>query len=143
MSKLLAIDYGRKRIGLALSDEEERLALPYKVIENKGFNFTLVSLQKICKKENVVRIIVGKPLSLKGKEGKQTKLTDEFISKLKERVKIPIISYDERMTSKLAGRLIRKIKGKVAKDAIAAMVILQEYLDKHTNNTNAFGRELR
>lgn len=123
---ILGIDYGSKRIGIAAADENSKVALPYKVLENKNAEFVLSELKKIIIAENISKIVVGLPLSLSGKESKKTKETREFSVFLAKNVSVPIEEIDERLSSRLADTLARGTKG--SRDIGAAMVILEDYL---------------
>jgi putative Holliday junction resolvase len=121
--KYLGIDWGEKRIGLALGDSETKLATPYKTIAS-GKEVLDVILE-----EGIDEIIVGKPIKMSGEE----KYLDEFnnfITDLKNDLAIPVILVDERLSSKAADALVGNKKTKAGRDEIAAMLILQSYLDK-------------
>jgi putative Holliday junction resolvase len=126
---ILGIDYGEKRIGLALGGREIKIATPYKILKNKNFDFVIDEIKKICKTENVNEIIVGLPISLKGKIEAQAKKVLEFVEFLKKNLEIPIETEDERLTSVMVDKLAKEQK--VERDAVAAMLILQSYLDRH------------
>ena len=135
MKKLLAIDYGEAKIGLAITDETGRIALPYQVIENKGFVFVLSYLKDVCEEEMIEEIIVGRPIGLEGQETQQTKKTDEFIDKLKNNLEVSIETEDERLTSKAAQTLLgssRRYGPGEGDHAVAAMIILRDWLERNT-----------
>lgn len=121
--KILGLDYGDKKIGIAIADSENKLALPYKIIDNNNF---INQLKGICEKESIGKIIVGLPLALSGKDTEQTKKVKNIIKILKEEFVFPIGLEDERMTSKLAGVMV----GNKKDDVSAAAIILQSYLDR-------------
>lgn len=123
---ILAIDYGKKYIGLALADDTLKIAMPYKVLENK--DSLVEDLIGIIKEEKIERVIVGRPIGLSGSETKQTKLTDTFINHLKKQVKIPVVGFDERLTSKMADKLLQNSK---ENHSVAATIILQDYLARN------------
>ncbi|MFH0819614.1 MAG: Holliday junction resolvase RuvX [bacterium] len=138
--KFLGIDYGRKRIGLAVADLELKIAFPEAVIENKGEKFVVIALGDFCQKEKVVKIIVGMPYSLGSffnQEQKNTsvwqKEVEKFAKTLKKKIKIPVILEDERLSTKIIRSYKKSLKTKVdyPEDAISAAVILQNYLDKN------------
>jgi len=130
MAKVLAIDYGEKRVGLALGDEQLKVAMPFEVLENRGRDFILAELKKIFDQEAIYRVVVGLPMGLNNKNSEKTNETRAFILDLKNNFNLPIITEDERLTSRLADKLFLTYKKKYPRDAIAAMVILQSYLDK-------------
>lgn len=124
--KYLGIDYGDSKIGLAIADSETGLALPYKIISNKKETI-LEELLDIIKNEKIKAIIVGVPFNIDNKVSSQEKKSKQFIEFLKEKfIDIEIIPYDERFSTQAA----RKLKTGNEDDDIAAMLILQSYLDK-------------
>jgi putative Holliday junction resolvase len=128
MSKILGIDYGSKRIGLALGDEEQRIALPFDVIENN--EGVIGQLRRIINNEKIYRVVVGIPLNMGGKDTQKTGEVREFIDLLERNFNLTILREDERLSSKMADSLFREYNKKYDRDAIAAMIILQCYLDK-------------
>ncbi|MGC9048790.1 MAG: Holliday junction resolvase RuvX [Patescibacteria group bacterium] len=117
---LLGVDYGTKYIGLAIADQQIKIAHPYLVLENKGRDFVLKELQKIIAKEKITKIVVGRPIGLSGRITEQAKITDEFIKFFKKNLSIPVEGFDERFTSKMSE----------GEHSGAAAIILQDYLDK-------------
>lgn len=115
---VLAIDYGQKRIGLALADSELKIPLPFGVVQKQ----VLVDL---IRKENIDKIVVGLPLGLDNKENANTQRVREFVEELKKQIKTPIEFIDERFSTAQG----LKMGGTVSADEKAAMVILQTYLD--------------
>jgi len=128
---ILSIDYGQKRVGLAISEETGKLALPYETIENKSLSFVVEEIKKIVQEEDVNKIVVGLPKGLAGGESNKTEL-DKFVNKLKKEIDIPIDFMDERMTSKAADKFKtdKNFKKSGQRDKVAAAIILQDYLDK-------------
>jgi putative Holliday junction resolvase len=127
----LGIDYGEKRIGIAVSDPLEITAQPVAVIENGDFD----GLLRIMKEyEEVEEIVVGLPKTLKGEVGIQAQKVLDFVEILKQKVSVPIVMWDERLSSAGVERtlieagLSRKKRKKVI-DKSAATFILQGYLD--------------
>lgn len=123
---LLGLDYGEKNIGLAVADENSKMALPYKVLINKGEDFVLQELKKIIGEEKISKIIIGLPLSLSGEESKKTVETREFSAFLAKNLDVAIEMRDERLSSRLADTLAQGAKN--SRDIGAAMVILEDYL---------------
>lgn len=123
MKKYLGIDWGEKRIGLALGDSELKLATPYKVVAH------INEIKAVVKKEKIVRIILGKPVKMAGYTKELAPAFVEFVKALKAAVLIPIELIDERLSSKAADALFGDKKNKASRDAVAAMIILQSYLD--------------
>ncbi len=115
--RVLAIDYGRKKCGIAISDKENKIAIPYAIIKtNEIFEF----LRKIIEKKNIKKIVIGLPLSLSGKEIEITKDVYNLKSMIESEFKIDVELLDERMTSKM-------FKSKNADD-LSASVLLENYL---------------
>jgi putative Holliday junction resolvase len=132
--RYLGIDYGEKRVGLALGDDAVRVASPFRVIENKGMDMLLAELAKLIEGEEIKQIVVGVPYSLmesKGEAGEQEQAVIDFITRLGMATIVPIAREDERFTSVLVDKLMvgEKLPGG-KRDAISAMLILQLYLDK-------------
>jgi putative Holliday junction resolvase len=131
--KILSIDYGDRKIGLAISDENGKLARRFLTFENKSLKKSIIEIKRIISKENIQKIIVGIPIGLKG-ESAQTQNTKEFSAKLSENIDIPIIEMNEVFTSKMAEENLMKagLKSKNIKEVIdqeAARIMLQDYLD--------------
>ena len=126
--KFLGIDYGQKKIGLALADSTTKIATPYKIIANDSVLFG--KLRDICKQEGIGRIIIGVPLGLKGIKSKQYEEVLNFISQLEKEIQIAIEQQDENLSSRYAQSLLQETKAKGQDDAVAAMIILQSYLDE-------------
>ena len=131
MGKILGLDYGKSKIGLALADEQLKIALPYKIIKNKGGNFLFQELKKICEEEDVKQIIVGEPSQLTDNNQQIIIEIKLFVKEAIKNLKIPIDFKDERMTTKMAKVLLKGSKIK-DDDSVAAMIILQDYLDQKT-----------
>jgi putative Holliday junction resolvase len=134
LNRILAIDYGEKRIGLALSDPMQIFAKPFITIANLSLEHIFAELGKVIKEQNVGRIIIGIPWSLEGTETDKTTETLEFISKLKEQFDLPIIGWDERFTTSDANELLKEMgynwkEARKVIDAMAACVILKRYLE--------------
>lgn len=122
--RYLGIDWGEKRIGLALGDSETGLASPLKTVNS------IEGILKIIEEEKIDRLIVGKPLSIADQRFPTAKRYDKFISFLAKRTNLPLETIDERLSSKAADALAGDRKNKAERDAVAAMIILQSYLDQ-------------
>lgn len=141
LEKFLGLDFGKVRIGLALSDQSLTFAFGREFIPND--KSTLTKIKSIIESENVTRIILGYPLNLKGEKTKQTIEVEQFENQLKtltEPLKIEITRWDERFTSKMASDSLiesgmkkkkRQQKGNI--DIVAAALLLQSYLDSIKN----------
>jgi len=126
--KYLGIDYGDKKIGLATADLETKIASPYKILFN---NQNIISdIKNVCLNEEIDKIVIGLPISLKGTMSKQTENVIKFISKLRKNIDLEVIEQDEKYSSQYAQRLLRETKAKHLDDDVAAMLILQSYLDE-------------
>lgn len=133
--KIMGIDYGLRRTGIALSDESQCISVPLTSLKTEPENILIFEIVKIIKLNNIKKIIVGTPLSLSGKYTTQTKKTIKFIKLLRGKIRdmdIPVIGFDERLTTKIAEIYKRDTRNKDI-DAISASVILQNYLDKNIN----------
>ena len=135
MGRILAIDYGARRVGLALSDPLKMIASPYRTIIKKNNTILIEEIERIIAAEDVELTIIGLPLGMAGQKTKQTKKVEEFVEKLTDRG--IIIKYeDERWSSVAAKRSMKEqnIKSGYNKDLVdqtAAAIFLQQYLDRH------------
>ncbi len=118
----LGIDWGEKRIGLALADGETKMALPLTTVNN------LKELLKVIEEENITSIIIGSPQKMSGEEADSMSFL-QFLKDLKRQSGIEVIAIDERLSSKAADALVGGKKDKAQRDEIAATLILQSYLD--------------
>ncbi|MDP2656469.1 MAG: Holliday junction resolvase RuvX [bacterium] len=123
----LSIDYGSKHIGLALGDDEIKIASPFRIFENKGVNQTFDHLKTVIKEEKVQAIVVGVP-TIGTADMRQRTEVEEFVATLTKEVGMPVHMYDESFSSKEAQKMLRDTPEK--KDhAVAAMLVLQSYFD--------------
>lgn len=125
--KYLGIDYGSKRVGIAVSDAYGKIAFPKKIFYNRGNKYLFDQLKSFIKEEGVVKIIVGLPIGLDGKDTDQTKIIREFVDKLKQEIGVPVDFENEMFTSRMVEQSGVK---KERTDQAAAALILQSYLDK-------------
>jgi len=137
--RVLALDVGRKRVGLALSDTSGTLARPYKTLQVAGGNAAALVSAEIAglaaDEDGLTTVVVGLPRHLDGTPNQQTEYVEAFIAHLRRRIAIPIATEDERLSSveaesRLALRERDWKKRKAQLDAAAAAVILQDYLDR-------------
>jgi len=138
LNRILAIDYGDVRIGLAMSDLMQIIAKPYKTIKNTDQNEVFIQLENIIKKNNIGKIIVGLPITLKGEYSEQTNKVLSFVKELQLCIKIDIDTYDERLSSFQAKKslIYQGVKtghNKEQIDQTAAAIFLQGYLDSATS----------
>lgn len=123
--RIIGIDYGEKRIGVAAADDRVPIALPIETID--ATQDPVAQLQRVVQEQRAEAIIFGLPLSLSGAEGPQAQRIREVARELSERITTPIDFQDERLTTAQASR----VQGKnPQKDAIAASILLQAYLDR-------------
>lgn len=132
MKRILGIDYGEKRVGLALSDLLQMIASPFKTIPNNSS--LLLSLKNIIDEREVEKVVVGMPIGMKGQETRQTKLVKAFVTRLED-CHISVELEDERLSSVSAEKslILQGIKtghNKGLIDQTAAAIILQLYLDR-------------
>ncbi|MDR3317673.1 MAG: Holliday junction resolvase RuvX [Puniceicoccales bacterium] len=133
----LGIDYGRKRIGLSVGDDELRLAVGLGAILVKDWREVMKEIVKIVESRKIDKIIVGYPINLNGHIGKAAEEVDRFIKDLNEVVGVKIERMDERLTSEGVGDMRkrspkkrRKLRKKGEVDKVAAVLILQDYFDR-------------
>jgi putative holliday junction resolvase len=119
----LGVDWGTKRLGLAFGDSENRLALPYGTVD--GIDGILEAL----KKEKADALVLGQPLKMSGAHKKLDPDFEKFFASLKKKTDVPVLLIDERLSSLGADSLSGTKKNKAGRDALAAMLILQSYLD--------------
>ncbi len=101
--KVLALDYGPARTGVAVSDPTGTVARPLEIVERAGTDAGLARLEQLVRDEEVERVVVGLPLTLRGEVGEQARATEVFLELLRTRLDVPVETYDERFTTKLAG----------------------------------------
>ncbi len=135
--KLLGIDYGGSKVGLAVGDSENQLAWPYKIINYCSWKSLIKEIREICRQEEVGKIVVGLPLGLASQPSPQSEIVNKFINRLRKNFKIPVIDWDERFTTCQAKKMI----GRGREDAAAAMLILQAYLDYQSNSSRPADQE--
>jgi putative Holliday junction resolvase len=129
--RILGIDYGDKKIGLALGDSGANLAVPLEVISNIGER-TIKGLVNKIHSEDFQKVVVGVPLSTGGHHGpEQLNKTRVFIEKLKSQISVPIVEEDESYTSSESIRLQKEEGAIAAEDALAAMLIVEQYLGRN------------
>ena len=122
--RVLALDYGAARTGVALSDETGTIARPLRVVERAATPDGLAAIRALVREHDVERVVVGMPLTLRGERGEQATATDAFVAVLRETVDVPVETYDERFTTALAARG----GGAADEDARAAAHLLESYL---------------
>ena len=136
MLRILALDHGTKRIGVAISDELKMMAHPMEFILAESMPAFIERLRAILAEKPCELILVGMPRNMDGSFGPAAEKVREFIAKLQPQVTLPIKTWDERLTSTQANRMmtegnVRRDQRKLKVDAMAAAVLLQSYLDAH------------
>lgn len=133
MGRVAAIDYGLKRIGIALSDAGKKIAFPYQTVP--GGRQAIASIATALKGQDVEKIILGLPLLMNGQKGDMALEVEKFAKILEESLKIPVIFRDERLSSRGAEATLKEIslnrKQRSARiDETAATLLLQSFLDE-------------
>lgn len=130
----MGMDYGEKRIGIALSDPMRIISKPYKVLVNDESFFQ--NLEQIIKEENVGEIILGLPINIAGDDTKKTLEVRNFKIKIEEKINLEVTFWDERYTSTEANELLKKMgyspqEGRKVIDKIAASLILKDFMENN------------
>ena len=134
LGRILALDLGRKRIGLALSDELGVTAQGLETLQRVGRRDDIEALRRLASENNVKLIVMGDPLHMSGEQSRQGEYTREFARALEYKTGLPIRFWDERWTSREAERTLRgsgiaQGERKAAIDRLSAVILLQSYLD--------------
>ncbi len=137
--RMLGLDIGERRIGVALSDPEGIIAIALTVIERKSEDAALKQLIDLTHEREVERIVIGLPLSLDGSLGKQAQAVQSFAKSLARRTELPVVTWDERLSTVAAERMlaeagVKRDKRKKHLDSVAAAIILQGYLDRERSD---------
>jgi len=137
MGRSLGIDFGEKRVGLAISDKSNLIASPFKTINYINNNDLVSQIENIVIENNIENFVLGLPINMKGEDTAQTKTVRKFKESLSS-LDLPIIYEDERLSSVSAKNslILQNIKtghNKSEIDKTAAAIILQQYLDKNSN----------
>jgi putative Holliday junction resolvase len=150
---ILALDYGRARMGLAIADAETRMAQPLSTMERINRNEDMRRLRELVRELGVKQIVLGLPLRLDGSRGEMAEEVERFAQRLRKQIGVPVEMVDERLTSWEAERLLEEVQGrfihdekqvgskktkkaptKMTVDAVAAAVILKEYLERQAQD---------
>lgn len=144
MGRILGLDVGERRIGVAISDPDGRLAVPLRILESRGDAGDARAIAELARAEDAAALVVGDPLSLDGSTGPQANRVRAFARQLAETTGLPLRLWDERLTSAQvqrtqAGSRKRAARGarrrRAPADDLAAAIILQSYLDRHRSDT--------
>ncbi|HRY60201.1 MAG TPA: Holliday junction resolvase RuvX [Patescibacteria group bacterium] len=136
--RLLGIDYGTKRIGIAISDDLGMLAHEYGVLIDQSDENVIEALRQIILLEGIERIVLGLPLHMSGEEGEKTQEARDFGAMIENCLDIEVVFEDERWTTKLVDKTLREMKisqkqARDRKDMLAAKYILQSFMDRERN----------
>jgi putative Holliday junction resolvase len=133
MGRLLGLDVGEKRVGVALCDETQTLARPLLTLRRASKKEDFATLAALCHKHAIEKVIVGLPRTLRGEEGPQARRVRRYADELRSALNLPIEFWDERYSSVEAQERLtasgRKARAKGEIDSAAAAIVLQEYLD--------------
>jgi len=145
--RILGIDYGHKRFGLALSDEGQTLASPLPVYQRRRDKQDLTYLARLVEEKEVGQIVVGLPRNMDGTLGEMAKEVLAFVETLRKKTHLPVDTFDERLSSIEAERVLiqadlSRKRRKTLRDSLAAVLILQGYLeslrkDERENNAKS------
>ena len=132
--RILALDHGSKRIGIAVSDETKTIAQPLEYIPAEPFADFLARLKQLLIAKEIDLVLIGLPRNMDGSYGPAAQKVQTFIAVLKTAITVPIKTWDERLTSAQANRVliqakVRRDKRKEKVDKMAAAILLQSYLD--------------
>jgi putative holliday junction resolvase len=122
--KVMALDFGNARTGVAVSDPTGVIARPLCVVQRAASEDGLAELVRLVADEHPEQVVVGHPLTLRGERGQQARITEQFAASLRERLEVPVILFDERFTTDLA----QQTPSETAEDARAAAHLLSSYL---------------
>ncbi len=132
--RILALDHGTKRIGVAVSDETKTIAQPLEYIPAEPFADFLARLKKLLVEKEIDLVLIGLPRNMDGSYGPAAQKVEAFVAVLRGAITIPIKMWDERLTSAQANKIliqakVRRDKRKEKVDKMAAAILLQSYLD--------------
>ena len=133
---MLALDYGSARTGVAVSDPTGTVARPLQVVERAATPAGLATIIELARRESAERIVVGLPVTLRGELGPQAEETERFVAALRAATRLPVETFDERFTTRLA----RRYEADAPEDSVAAAHLLTGYLSR-TGGGHATGPE--
>lgn len=141
MARILGLDYGEKRLGFALSDTGEMIALPLRVVECRRPEDALKETLNVCAETKAERLVVGLPLNMDGSKGPAAQKVLAFVEKIGAQLAIPVCTWDERLSTKAATAVLieagtSRRRRKDVVDKLAAQIMLQNFLD-----AQAYARE--
>jgi putative Holliday junction resolvase len=133
--RILAIDAGERRLGVAVSDPSEAIAQPLEVVLRRGWAKDIAHVRALVQQYEIGEVVVGRPLTLRGEAGPEAARAAGVAARLRDALEVPVIEVDERFTTAAADRAMREggqpaSKRRRRRDAVAAALILQPYLDR-------------
>ena len=142
MGRILAVDYGEKWVGLAISDELQITASPLTTMLRSSDDEIIAQIIQLAQRYRVEKIVVGLPLRTDAKQGEMEQRVRNFAKKLQCRTQIPIVLFDERFTTRIAEQVLLEAdlsrqKRKQVRDKLAAVILLQSYLESKTRECEA------
>ena len=146
-TRIMGLDIGERRIGVALSDSLRIIAGALTVVERVTDDAALKQIIDLARENEAERIVVGMPRSLDGSLGKQAQAVQSFVDLLKKRTDIPVVTWDERLSTVAAERTLLEVgmkrdKRKKRRDSLAAAIILQGYLDRERSRVSGQNQDL-
>lgn len=138
---VLGIDYGSRRIGLAISDPEDKIALPAGTLESQGRKKDLAAIASMARERGVDAVVIGLPLHMNGREGPEAAAARRFAAGIEEALSLPVTLLDERWTTVEADRALQeggrrsRKKRKAVIDTLAATLLLRSFLERHAQGT--------
>jgi len=144
-TRCIGLDVGERRVGVAISDPTGIIARPLQALPRTSLEDDLEAIAALVAEHEVGLVVVGRPLSLDGSEGPQARRVNRYTKELTERLPVPVTTWDERFSTVMADDILRQTRKEKAKrrarangeiDAIAAAVILQNYLDSQEFERN-------
>lgn len=143
-TRILALDPGSKRIGVALSDEFGWTAQPLETYERRSVAEDVAHIQQLVRQHDVGRVVMGLPIRMDGRAGPEAESARLFLESLERALDVPVIAWDERLTSKAAEKMlieadVSRKKRKGAVDRVAAAILLQSYLESLSSGGEAPG----
>ena len=137
--RILALDPGTKRVGVAISDEMRWIAQPLQTFERRSPQADVAHIEELVQRHGVCEVVMGMPLRSDGTMGPEAQCVQQFMKTLEQLLKVPVVPWDERLTSRSAESLliaadVSRKKRKSAVDRVAAAILLQSYLEAHSDD---------
>ena len=134
VGRILAVDYGEKRVGIAISDELQITASPLMTLPRSSDEEVIAQIAQLARNNRVEEIVTGLPIRTDAKQGEMEQRVRSFAQKLQSKTKVPVMLFDERFTTRIAEQVLLEAdlsrrKRKQVRDKLAAVVLLQSYLE--------------